>query len=273
MLIAAPAARNYEFPGCQYSARGKLGERFEQNSMAFVPLESPDSEQHAVLFSNSELGAYSPRVAPRSRDTIGNNRESRFLDAELRAILTLRSARYHHGVIGSSHRPAQRDPPAQSLADVESTVHGGFYVGKALRRRIALRWAMRRSDHTVMVSSATQRQYCTELGVQESRFTVIPNGVPTARGDARTVRAEFGIAEEDCVLLAVGTLERHKGHRVLLEALAELPSRGVLTPWKLVIAGGRGGDQHQSLLEYIREKNLGDRVRIVLNRDDIADLL
>jgi glycosyltransferase involved in cell wall biosynthesis len=153
------------------------------------------------------------------------------------------------------------------------TMHGGFYVGKALRRRVALRWAIRQSDHAVMVSRATQRQYCAELGVEESRFTVIPNGVPTAKGDARRVRAEFGIAEEDCVLVAVGTLERHKGHRVLLEALAQLASRGAVTPWKLIIAGGRGGDQHQSLLEYIREKDLGDRVRVVLNRDDIADLL
>jgi glycosyltransferase involved in cell wall biosynthesis len=153
------------------------------------------------------------------------------------------------------------------------TMHGGFYVGKALRRRIALRWAMRQSDSTVMVSRATQRQYCTELGVGESRFTVIPNGVPTAKGDARGVRAEFGIDDGDCVLLAVGTLERHKGHRVLLEALHKLGSREVAVPWKLIIAGGRGGDQHQSLLEYIREKDLGDHVRIVLNRNDIADLL
>src|SRR3954462_13644141 len=37
------------------------------------------------------------------------------------------------------------------------TMHGGFKVWKALRRRIALRWAMRQSDHTVMVSGATRR--------------------------------------------------------------------------------------------------------------------
>lgn len=153
------------------------------------------------------------------------------------------------------------------------TMHGGFNVGKVLRRRMALRWAMRQSDHTVMVSRATQRQFATELGVDESLFTVVPNGVPPADGDAARVRAEFGIDEQDCVLLAVGTLERHKGHQVLLEALASLVSAGLGTPWKLIIAGGRGGDQHQSMLDYIGEKGLGERVRIVLNRSDIADLL
>ena len=153
------------------------------------------------------------------------------------------------------------------------TMHGGFNVGKVLRRRIALRWAMRQSDHTVMVSRATQRQFATELGVDESLFTVVPNGVPTVIGDAARVRAEFGIDEGDCVLLAVGTLERHKGHQVLLEALASVVSAGPGTCWKLIIVGGRGGDQHQLLLDYICEKGLSERVRIVLNRSDIADLL
>jgi starch synthase (maltosyl-transferring) len=152
-------------------------------------------------------------------------------------------------------------------------MHGGFSAAKALRRRIALRWAMRHSDDTVMVSRATQRQFATELGVDESLFTVVPNGVPPAGGDAAGVRAEFNIDEQDSVLLAVGTLERHKGHRVLLEALARLDSEGLSTSWKLIIAGGRGGDQHQSLLEYIRAEGLAERVHVVLNRNDIADLL
>jgi glycosyltransferase involved in cell wall biosynthesis len=153
------------------------------------------------------------------------------------------------------------------------TMHGGFNAAKALRRRIALRWAMRHSDHTVMVSGATQRQFATELGVDESHFTVVPNGVPITNGDAARVRAEFGIEERDCVLLAVGTLERHKGHHTLLEALTRLGAAEVNTPWKLIIAGGRGGDQHESMLEYIRAHGLGERVHIVLNRNDIADLL
>lgn len=153
------------------------------------------------------------------------------------------------------------------------TMHGGLKACKALRRRIALRWAMRNSRHTVMVSRATQQQFAGELGVSQKRFTVVPNGVPVRVGNAVNVRKEFGITPTDCVLLAVGTLEVHKGHRVLLEALARATHAGLSAPWKLIIAGGRGGDQHESLLHLARACGLSDRVFIVVNRDDVPDLL
>lgn len=153
------------------------------------------------------------------------------------------------------------------------TMHGGLKVCKALRRRIALRWAMRTSEYAVMVSRATQKQFSDELGVRPSLFTVVPNGVPIQVGDPTGVRREFGIDPAECVMLAVGVLERHKGHRVLLEALSDLQSRGTQTPWRLIIAGGAGGDERESLNRYIADNALTDRVHIVLNRNDIADLL
>jgi glycosyltransferase involved in cell wall biosynthesis len=153
------------------------------------------------------------------------------------------------------------------------TMHGGFNATKALRRRIALRWAMRSSDHVVMVSGATKTQFAAALGVPASLFTTVPNGVPAQDGDAAHVRVEFGIDRNHCVLLAVGTLELHKGHQLLLEALSLLKTRGVNMPWRLIIAGGRGGDQHESLLRYIEQAGLVDLVHIVTNRNDIPDLL
>ena len=153
------------------------------------------------------------------------------------------------------------------------TMHGGLTVCKALRRRVALRWAMRGSDHTVMVSGATRGQFAHDLGMDESRLAVVPNGVPVQRGDATRVRKEFDAGHRDCVLVAVGNLETHKGHRVLLEALALLDTTDARASWKLIIAGGRGGPQHLPLLNYLEETGLSDRVRIVLNRDDIPDLL
>ena len=151
------------------------------------------------------------------------------------------------------------------------TMHGGLTVCKALRRRVALRWAMRSADHTVMVSNATRRQFARDLGVAEDRFTVIPNGVPLQIGDAASARREFGVSDGDVVLLAVGTLETHKGHRLLLEALAR--PEFVKAPWKLIIAGGRGGDQYEPLMSFVRQAGLADRVRIVLNRNDVPSLL
>jgi glycosyltransferase involved in cell wall biosynthesis len=153
------------------------------------------------------------------------------------------------------------------------TMHGSQTVCKALRRRVALRWAVRSSNHTVTVSHATRRQFAHDVGLDESRLAVVPNGVPVPHGDATLVRREFHVGEQDCVLLAVGNLEARKGHRILLDALTLFERSDTSARWKLIIAGGRGGDQHQPLLNYVREAGLEDRVRIVLNRDDIADLL
>jgi glycosyltransferase involved in cell wall biosynthesis len=153
------------------------------------------------------------------------------------------------------------------------TMHGGLKVCKVLRRRIALRWAMRASDYSVMVSRATQKQFSDDLGVKPSLFTVVPNGVPVRYGDPNAVRKEFDIAPHECVILAVGVLERHKGHQVLLDALARLKTRKPELCWRLIIAGGAGGEEHSSLLRYITEHGLSGRVHIVLNRNDVADLL
>lgn len=153
------------------------------------------------------------------------------------------------------------------------TMHGGVNVCGALRRRIALRWAMRSSAFTAMVSSATARQFATELGRHESLFCVVPNGVPVPLGNAAKVRDEFRIAPDELVLLAVGNLEPHKGHRLLLEALARIQERGGTRPWRLIIAAGRGGPEHEGLKRVLNERNLEGRVHIAGGRDDVPDLL
>jgi glycosyltransferase involved in cell wall biosynthesis len=152
------------------------------------------------------------------------------------------------------------------------TMHGSATLTKALRRRVALRWAIRRSAHSVAVSDATQLQFATALGVGRNAFTVIPNGVPLVKGNAARVRKEFGCANDDIVILAVGNVDVRKNHRMLLEALVRLQHEGFAVPWRVIIAGGRGGDQHSHLLDYARLHGFADRVHIVTERNDIADL-
>lgn len=152
------------------------------------------------------------------------------------------------------------------------TMHGGLTITKALRRRIALRWAIRRSAHAVAVSNATGLQFAKDLGLRASAFTVVHNGVPLTSGNAEQVRREFGWTDGDTVILAVGNLERNKNHRMLLEALLRLQREGFTMPWKVIIAAGRGGDQHSDLLEYVRTHGLEGRVHVATGRSDIADL-
>jgi glycosyltransferase involved in cell wall biosynthesis len=152
------------------------------------------------------------------------------------------------------------------------TMHGSLTITDALRRRIALRWAIRRSAYAIAVSNATKLQFTRDLGLRNGAFTVIHNGVPVTSGNAEQVRKEFGCAAGDIVILAVGNLDTRKNHRMLLDALVRLRHDVPQVPWRLIIAGGRGGDQHSNLLEYVVSQGLENRVHIVTERNDIADL-
>lgn len=151
------------------------------------------------------------------------------------------------------------------------TMHGGLTVWKAWQRRVALRWAIRNSNRAVVVSGATREQFARELSVRESSLLVIPNGVPVVAGDPAGPREEFGIDPSEVVVLAVGNLERNKGHRELLAALSSLDSSATVR-WRLIIAGGRGGPERDFLVEYARANGMDGRVHIALGRSDIPDL-
>lgn len=152
------------------------------------------------------------------------------------------------------------------------TVHGGFTATKTLRRRVALRWAIRRSAGVAAVSKATRQEFAQNLGLRETAFAVVHNGVPSSTGNAEGVRREFGCEPGELVILAVGNLDRNKNHRMLLEALAILKRRALAKPWRLIIAGGRGGDERELLTHYAKDNWPDERVRIALGRSDIADL-
>lgn len=151
--------------------------------------------------------------------------------------------------------------------------HGSSTMCKRLRRRVAVRWAMRRSRASVAVSQATRAQLARDLGIAESTMTVVHNGVPVRPGDPAAVRRELSIRPQDVVVLAVGNLDVRKGHLLLLRALQELTDEGVDVPWRLVIAGGRGGDQREPLIDHARTHGLSDRVHVLSQREDIPDLL
>lgn len=151
------------------------------------------------------------------------------------------------------------------------TLHGSAKMCRALRRRVAIRWAMRRSSAAVACSFATRDSLVADLGVASDSIRVVQNGVPVVPGDGARIRREFGIGRDELVVLAVGSLEPRKGHRLLLQALSELEREGV-TPWRLIVAGGRGGPEHEPLLALAREAGIADRVHVVLRRDDVSDL-
>jgi glycosyltransferase involved in cell wall biosynthesis len=71
-------------------------------------------------------------------------------------------------------------------------------------------------------------------------------------------------------VLAVGSLRPNKGHRILIDALAALLRSEGQAGWRLAIAGQ--GEERDALRRQAHEAGLGDRVHLLGQREDIADV-
>jgi glycosyltransferase involved in cell wall biosynthesis len=150
------------------------------------------------------------------------------------------------------------------------TMHGNQQMTQKFQRRVALRWAIRHSAHTVAVSGDTRTHLVQSLGVREDEIEIIRNGIPDRPGDGRSVRRELGLDEDDLLVLAVGSLMQRKGHRILLEAMTIVSRTAGLPRWKVAIAGE--GVERPALESYIAEHGLADRAVLLGNRGDVPDL-
>jgi len=156
---------------------------------------------------------------------------------------------------------------------IVSTVH------VAERRRRPWRfWLERKTDPfgtiTVCVSHSVLQFQSKRTHIPRERFTVIPDGVDTARfaGPSRPpaeVRAELGIAADSKVIGSVGRLVAQKGYRYLVRAFARVVDE--LGDVELVIAGE--GPEMSMLQRLARQSGCARRVHLLGRRTDVVDLL
>jgi glycosyltransferase involved in cell wall biosynthesis len=133
--------------------------------------------------------------------------------------------------------------------------------------RMMFRYALRRADHIVAVSTTTKLEL---LALDDqARISVIHNGIDVARfaeiGDdqAEGVRSWLGIAPG--FLLAVGHLEKRKNYTMLVNAVSELrKSRQHLS---LVIVGNDSGERNAIEAE-IKRLGLAANVRLLSGISD-----
>jgi glycosyltransferase involved in cell wall biosynthesis len=150
------------------------------------------------------------------------------------------------------------------------TMHGDQGVTQAWRRRAALRWAFRRSRAAVAVSEHTRAAMEQRLGLRPHAMGVVYNGIPVPDGRREPVRRELGLAGDELLVLAVGSLRPNKGHRVLLQALAGLRGAAGVQPWRIAIAGQ--GEEREPLAREAGRLGIGERVHLLGQRDDVADV-
>ena len=125
----------------------------------------------------------------------------------------------------------------------------------ALPRRL-IRWAASRAEAVITVAEAL-RAALIDLGVDPAHVRTLRNGVDLAQFqplERQAARAALGLGPGP-VLLSVGHLIARKGHRLAIEALAELPG------YSLLIAGE--GPERGELEECARYLGLEARVRFL----------
>jgi len=151
------------------------------------------------------------------------------------------------------------------------TMHGSRYYADRLQRRIALRVACLLSSSVVSVSRNLARHLAHDLWIRPAGIVTIPNGVrPPAVGEGHaSLRDELGLTSTDQLVVAVGNLYPVKGHRYLLDALAQLASH---YPALHVAIAGRG-ELEESLRARARDLRVSERFHLLGLRSDIGKVL
>ncbi|MGR6967117.1 glycosyltransferase [Geodermatophilus sp. URMC 61] len=175
----------------------------------------------------------------------------------------------HADIVGGVAGSVLRLPVVSTLHIVEDAPAGTLgrfkrSAGLAVRRRVAAR--------TIALSSA-QRRWYQDLTGSDDRLVVLPNGVadpgvpdPAERG---RLRAELGVRTGQALVVTASLMRPEKGHRLLLDAVAQLPAD--LAP--VVALAGDGELRAELEARVASDAHLRDRVRFLGYRDDVPDLL
>ena len=130
--------------------------------------------------------------------------------------------------------------------------------------------AITNSQFTAM---SVQSQF-PELRQQILYYPIAPPPAAAAKTWRIQVRRKFAIEDDTAVILQVSRMEPWKGHKLLLQGLAQIKD---LPKWVCWIAGGsqkRDEEEYvQSLQSMTRDLGLGDRVRFLGQRSDVPQLM
>ena len=159
------------------------------------------------------------------------------------------------------------------LGRAKSVVHCNVGFGDWMAR--PLRWALRRADALVAVSSFVAGTL-VEGGHRRDRVHVVLNAIPAGEwvpGQGRDdVRRELGVKGDEPVVLSVCRLLPQKGPEMLIRACAAL--RPQLPGLRLVIAGVEVDRSYRAVLaSAIDELDVADMVTLAGWRDDVPRLM
>lgn len=167
-------------------------------------------------------------------------------------------------LVNTEYEPVRRRDPNVNSLKLTLVQNLDRWTGRFLTR------------HFHAITGAVRRSAVRRLGYHPDRITVIPRGRDPRRLGRPSperrlrVRESLGLAADAEVVLHVGRHEFQKGHEHLLRAASLLaPHR----PNLRVLAAGRRGNTSPLLDRLHEDLGLGETVRFLGSRPDVADLL
>ncbi|MGQ9696727.1 MAG: glycosyltransferase family 4 protein, partial [Armatimonadota bacterium] len=150
------------------------------------------------------------------------------------------------------------------------TAHNLFPSDAERLAAAGVRMALARA-HTVIAITQAVANSLSNAGIKAQRLRVIPNGIatPIPKRCRHEVRDALGISNGAPVLIVAARLMEDKGVAWALKAHALLRSR---IPAAILLVAGDGPDR-DALELMASELELGNSVRFLGFRDDVADLL
>jgi glycosyltransferase involved in cell wall biosynthesis len=157
-----------------------------------------------------------------------------------------------------------------------TTYHGTYnegFPGKRLYNSV-----MARGDRVIAISHFIAELIRARHGVEEARLRIIPRGVDLRRFDPALVsparlaalRAAWGVAEGQPIIMLPARVTRWKGQMVLVEAMAQLPGDALA----LLVGDAAERPAFQAELQArIAGLGLQDRVRLVGHATDMPAAL
>ena len=123
---------------------------------------------------------------------------------------------------------------------------------------LVYRWLYKQLDCIVFDSQLAMDEFLsTNPPIDRDKLRVIFNAIIVPDNlQAMNLRAEFGIAQDETIILCHGRLDPEKGLDTLLEAVAQIKERH----FQLVLVG-RGSEEYTAhLKQTVQEKGIADKV-------------
>ena len=146
------------------------------------------------------------------------------------------------------------------------------WITQGLRRTIYAR-LLRRTAVVIAVAESVRLETLELFRLPEDQVVTVPNGVDARRlrpsADRTAIRRRLGIPAAAPVVLSLGALTWEKDPLAHLRATAPVLAR----PGGAVHLFAGDGPLRDDLDAAVRQRGLGDRVRLLGSRPDVADLL